>query len=128
MGPEAFRKLALSLPGAEEHEHMEHPDFRADGQIFATMGYPDGKWAMVKLTPEQQAELVKKEPEVFEPVKGKWGLKGATHVRLRAAESKSVKKALEMARENLKEKKKRWKLVSLQPTAQRYFRSRSREP
>jgi hypothetical protein len=106
MGPEAFRKLALSLPGAEQREHMDHPDFRADGHIFATLGYPDEKWAMVKLTPEQQAEFVKKEPEAFTPVTGKWGLSGATHVRLRSAESKSVKKALEMARENLKVKKK----------------------
>jgi hypothetical protein len=47
MGPEGFRKLALSVPGAEEHEHMDHPDFRADGHIFATLGYPDEKWAMV---------------------------------------------------------------------------------
>jgi len=39
-------------------------------------------------------------------VTGKWGLRGATHVRLRNAESKSVKKALAMARENLKAKKK----------------------
>ena len=106
MGPEAFRRLALSLPGAEQREHMDHPDFRADGHIFATLGYPDEKWAMVKLTPEQQAEFVKKEPEAFTPVKGKWGLRGATHVRLRSAESKSVKKALEMARANLKTKKK----------------------
>jgi hypothetical protein len=107
MGPEGFRKLALSVPGAEEHEHMDHPDFRADGHIFATLGYPDEKWAMVKLTPEQQAALVQKEPEVFTPVKGKWGLRGATHVRLKVAESKSVKKALEMAREHLKAKKKK---------------------
>jgi YjbR len=106
MGPEAFRKLALSLPGAEQREHMDHPDFRADGHIFATLGYPDEKWAMVKLTPEQQAKFVKKEPEAFAPVTGKWGLRGATRVRLRSAESKSVKKALEMACENLKGKKK----------------------
>ena len=106
MGPEAFRKLALSLPGAEEREHMDHPDFRADGHIFATLGYPDEKWAMVKLTPQQQAEFVQEEPEVFTPVKGKWGRRGATHVRLGSAESKSVKKALEMARDNLKTEKK----------------------
>jgi YjbR protein len=106
MGPEAFRKLALSLPGAEEREHMDHPDFRADGHIFATLGYPDEKWAMVKLTPEQQAEFVQKEPEVFNPVKGKWGLRGATQIRLKGAASTGVKKALEMARENLKAKKK----------------------
>jgi len=106
MGPEAFRKLALSLPGAEEHEHMDHPDFRADGRIFATLGYPDEKFAMIRLTPEQQSEFVQKDPEAFAPVKGKWGIKGATHVRLKSAESKNVKKALELARENLQAKKK----------------------
>jgi uncharacterized damage-inducible protein DinB len=103
---------------------MDHPDFRADGKIFATLGYPDEKFAMVKLTPGQQAELVKKQPAVFTPVPGKWGLRGATHVHLRAAESKSVKKALEMARENLKAKKKalsddfsarrRWRCLNVQ--------------
>ncbi len=106
MGPETFRKLALSVPGAEEREHMDHPDFRADGHIFATLGYADEKWAMVKLTPKQQAEFVQTEPEVFTPVTGKWGLGGATHVRLKGATRDSVKKALEMARENLKAKKK----------------------
>ena len=107
MRPEGFRKLALSVPGAEEQDHMYNPDFRADGNIFSTLGYPDERFAMVKLTPEQQAEFVKKKPEVFTPVPGKWGLRGATHVRLKAAESKSIKRALEVARENLKAKKKR---------------------
>lgn len=106
MGPEAFRRLALRLPGAEEREHMDHPDFRAQGHVFATLGYPDEKWAMVKLTPQQQSEFVQTEPEVFTPVKGKWGLRGATHVRLRSAETKSVKKALQMARDNLKPREK----------------------
>jgi hypothetical protein len=109
MGPEEFRKLALSLPGAEEREHMDHPDYRVEGKIFATLGYPDEKWAMVKLTPEQQAELIEKEPGVFAPVKGRWGLKGATHVRLRNARRRNVELALELAWKNLtlKEKKVR---------------------
>jgi hypothetical protein len=36
-----FRWLALSMPEAEEHAHMDHPDFRVGGKIFATLGYPD---------------------------------------------------------------------------------------
>ena len=40
-----FRRLALSLPEAEEREHMHHPDFRVGGKIFATLGYPDKSWA-----------------------------------------------------------------------------------
>jgi len=101
MGPEEFRKLALSLPNCEERQHMDHPDFRVGGRVFATLGYPDEKWAMVKLTPEQQAEFICREPAIFAPVKGHWGHDGATHVRLRGALRESVKKALELATGNL---------------------------
>jgi hypothetical protein len=48
-----FRKLALSFPGTVESAHMHHPDFRIRGKIFATLGYPDDDWGMVKLLPEQ---------------------------------------------------------------------------
>ena len=47
MTPSAFRKLALTLDGASERAHGGHPDFRAGGKVFATMGYPDAAWAMV---------------------------------------------------------------------------------
>jgi hypothetical protein len=33
----AFRRIALSLEGAEEGSHMGHPDFRVNGRIFATL-------------------------------------------------------------------------------------------
>jgi hypothetical protein len=70
---EQFRRLALSFPGAIEGSHQGHPDFRVrGGKIFATLAYPDGKWGMVKLTPEQQEEFVGVEPEVFELVSGGW--------------------------------------------------------
>ena len=83
---EEFRRLALSFPEAFEGAHMQHPDFRVrGGKIFATLAYPHGKWGMVQLTPEQQEEFVRGEPEVFEAVKGGWGRGGATSVRLRAA-------------------------------------------
>jgi predicted DNA-binding protein (MmcQ/YjbR family) len=36
MTEDDFRKLALSLPEAEESSHMNHPDFRVGGKIFAT--------------------------------------------------------------------------------------------
>ena len=41
MTPNDFRKLALALPETEERAHMNHPDFRVAGKIFATLGYPD---------------------------------------------------------------------------------------
>jgi len=95
-----FRKLALALPETEEKKHMNHPDFRVGGKIFATMGYPSREWAMVKLVPGQQEQFVEAEPAVFSPVKGKWGLKGATSVKLNAAKKASVRMALKAAWEN----------------------------
>jgi hypothetical protein len=32
-----FRRIALSLEGAEESAHMGSPDFRVGGRIFATL-------------------------------------------------------------------------------------------
>jgi len=100
MTARAFRKMALSLPEATEAIHMNHPDFRVGGKVFATLGYPDKSWGMVKLSPKQQAAFVKADPEGFVPVKGAWGLKGATNVYLRAVTSKAVRKALEAAWSN----------------------------
>jgi hypothetical protein len=97
MTPKDFRKLALSLPETEEREHMNHPDFRVAGKIFATMGYPDKTRAMVKVTPVEQGMLVEAEPEVFSPVKGKWGLKGCTSVNLKAAKKVILRRALAAA-------------------------------
>ena len=76
---------------------MRHPDFRVAGKIFATLAYPDKSWAMVKLTPEQQDEFVRAEPKVYLPVKGGWGRKGATSVRLREGQRDSVRRALAAA-------------------------------
>jgi hypothetical protein len=93
-----FRRLALSFPEAIESSHMNHPDFRVrGGKIFATLAYPDKKWGMVKLSPEQQEEFARAEPEVFAPVAGTWGRGGATSVRLRAATTKVLKQAMAAA-------------------------------
>jgi hypothetical protein len=89
------------MPEAVEAAHMGHPDFRVRGKIFATLSYPDDAWGMVKLTPGQQEAFVSAEPEVFVPVKGGWGAKGATSVRLRPAKARSVKVALAAAWRNL---------------------------
>ncbi len=94
MGPEEFRRLATSLPEAVEKEHMQHPDFRVGGKIFATLGYPDEHWAMVKLSSQQQAGFVRNYPDVFVPAKGAWGRQGSTSVRLKAAIRAVAREAL----------------------------------
>jgi hypothetical protein len=94
MTADDFRNLALSLPEASESAHMGHPDFRVRGKIFATLGYPDRGWGMVKLTPEQQRLLVRAEPEVFVPVIGGWGRRGATSVNLATVTPDTLSSAL----------------------------------
>jgi len=92
-----FRRLALSFPETEERAHMNHPDFRVCGKIFATLGYPDKSRGMVKLPPEQQHYFSKDYPEVFVPVKGVWGRRGATSVHLKAADKETMRKAIQAA-------------------------------
>jgi hypothetical protein len=89
-----FRRMALSFPEAIESSHMDHPDFRVGGKIFATLGYFDKGWGMVKLMPDQQEEFVKAEPKVFVPAKGHWGRRGATCVHLKGAKKTALRKAL----------------------------------
>ena len=62
MTSDEFRKMALEIPTAVERSHMNHPDFRVAGKIFASLAVPDKNWGMVKLTPEQQREFIKKAP------------------------------------------------------------------
>lgn len=95
-----FRRTALSLPEAIESAHMDHPDFRVCGKIFATLGHPAKGWGMVKLNPEQQHYFSQAEPEVFVPVKGAWGRRGATSVNLKAAKKPSLSRALNAAWRN----------------------------
>jgi hypothetical protein len=101
MTGEDFRRIALSMPGATENAHMRHPDFRVRGKVFATLGYPDADWGMVKLTPEQQHAFVQLDPAAFVPVKGKWGEKGSTNVRLAAAKEQLLAEAMAAACGNI---------------------------
>lgn len=77
-----FRRIALSLDGAEESSHMGQPDFRVGGRIFATLASQAQGYGNLKLTAEQQAMFVEEMPEVFLPIAGGWGTMGMTHVRL----------------------------------------------
>jgi hypothetical protein len=97
MTPAQFRKLALQIPGVTEGSHQGHTDFRANGRIFATLGYPDDSWGMIKLSPTDQALYLERHPESLERATGAWGAKGSTLVKLKAADSKVVAAALRFA-------------------------------
>ncbi len=91
-----FRRLALSLPEATEGAHMDHPDFRVGGKIFATL-WPQEDCGVVLVSPEQQAELIDAAPDVFMPVPGGWGRRGSTQVLLPVANETIVRDALRIA-------------------------------
>jgi len=109
-----FRRLALSFPEAEERAHMGHPDFRVTGKIFATLGYPEEGWAMVKITPIEQEMLVKAQPKVFNPCAGAWGRRGCTNVLLKSARKPTLRRALEAA----------WRLAAPEALSRRFGENR----
>ena len=99
-----FRRLALSLEGAEEGSHMGAADFRVGGRIFATLAAQSQGYGNLMITPEMQAEFVEAEPEVFLAIPGGWGRNGATHVVLAKANEDLLAGALRAAWKLRKEK------------------------
>src|SRR6266436_6018488 len=92
-----FRRLALSMEGAEEGSHMGAADFRVGGRIFATLASQKLGYGNLMLTPEQQADFIADRPDVFLPVAGGWGRMGATHIRLAEADEDVLSGALRTA-------------------------------
>jgi len=105
MNTDEFREIALSLPAVVEKSHMDHPDFRVNEKIFATLGYPDENWAMVKLTRDEQKAFVLDTSGAFVPVKGVWGKQGCTNVRLEAVDTSTAKRAIASAWSNIAAKR-----------------------
>lgn len=104
-----FRQTALSFAGATEASHMNHPDFRAGGRIFATLGYPNDECGVLMLTPEQQARAMAKQPALFSPAKGAWGRQGSTVVRLDVVSPAALREWMELAWLKVTSKPKRKK-------------------
>ena len=103
-----FRTLALSFDGAIERGHMGHPDFRANGRIFATLQADDDS-GMIKVPPADQAELLRLDRRAFTPASGAWGRQGCTMVRLKNADAATVRAAMTLA----------WELATSKPPARR---------
>jgi hypothetical protein len=97
MTADDFRRIALSLPGAEESSHMGSPDFRVGGRIFATLASEADGFGNLTLTPEVQQDFVAEAPDVFLPIHGGWGRMGMTHIRLANATEEVLAGALRSA-------------------------------
>jgi hypothetical protein len=119
MTADDFRGIALGMKDAIESSHMDHPDFRVNGRIFATL-HADMQWGMVKLTPEEQQRFVQEAPDAFKPENGAWGLQGCTAVRLDRVDEEMIGEALTLA----------WRATAAKPPAKarvsRSSRSKSR--
>lgn len=113
MTPAQFRKLALSMPEAVEGAHHDHPDFRRNGRVFASL-HPDGQRGMVKVPRDDQARLVRANGDVFAPANGAWGRAGCTVVTLAGADATVLKDAMALA----------WQLTALAVPR----RSRAKKP
>lgn len=97
MTPADFRRIALSLPGAEEGSHMGAVDFRVGGRIFATLASLNHGYGNLMLTPDLQQAFVADQPDLFLPIPGGWGRNGATHIRLAPASEDILAGALHTA-------------------------------
>ena len=97
MTPADFRRIALSLDGAEEFLHAGLPAFRVGGRRFASLASQAEGYGNLSLTPEQQALFVEEAPEVFLPIPGGFGRMGHTHIRLAAASEDVLAGALRTA-------------------------------
>jgi hypothetical protein len=97
MTPADFKRIALSLDGAEEGAHMGAVDFRVGGRIFATLASAKEGYGNLMFSPQLQAEFIKKQPKLFLPIAGGWGRMGCTHVRLPETTEKSLATALRAA-------------------------------
>jgi hypothetical protein len=103
MTADDFREIALGLDGVVERAHMGHPDFRANGRIFASLSGNE-EWGVVKLTPEEQKEFLRSHAKALVPASGAWGRQGWTQIRLDAADRATTRTALVLAWQNIQQK------------------------
>ena len=118
MKAQDFRRIALGMANAIEGAHMDHPDFRVDGRIFATL-HPDDKHGMVKLPPDQQQRFVEEHPRAFVPENGAWGRQGCTRVRLDAIDEETLGEAMTLAWRDTMEKRAAGRSNSTRPASRR---------
>ena len=97
MTPADYRRIALSLEGAEEGSHFGAADFRVGGRIFATLAAEAQGYGNLMLDLEHQTAFVEEQPEVFLPISGGWGRMGMTHIRLAEANEDLLTGALRTA-------------------------------
>ena len=81
MPPEAFRRLAMALPGVRETQVLGAWQYRLRGWAFATIGWPESGWAVVWLSVSDQARFRSMSVAVSPDVRVR-SRRGVTRLRL----------------------------------------------
>jgi hypothetical protein len=96
------RRIALSLPGAEEKSHVGRPDFRINNRIFATLRRSQN-YAVVKLSVADQSAVVAMDPETF--AVNSWSHPGWTNISMKHIAKVEFRKVIQAAWRNVAPKK-----------------------
>jgi hypothetical protein len=104
------RRIALALPEAAEGDDHGVPAFLVGGKIFCTLAGEPPR-ITIKLTAEDQDNLVAGHPGAITAVDGYWGRKGWTVVQCAQAGEATVEMLLRLAWRNVAPKR------LLKPTA-----------
>jgi hypothetical protein len=91
-----FRRMLLAMQGVIEASHMGHPDFRANGRIFASLDGQETR-GVLRLSPEEQRALLVTKAPGFEPAPGAWGGQGWTRVDLGLADEAAIRSGVVLA-------------------------------
>lgn len=96
MSPHPFALVALSLPGVTAKAILDTQVFRVRQTTFATLGWPEPGWAVIKLSLGDQKRLLAQSSALAaEP--GPRGKQGVTLMRLDAASEALVAETLRAA-------------------------------
>jgi predicted DNA-binding protein (MmcQ/YjbR family) len=97
MTPAAFKSLAHSFPGTEEHPHFERIAFKVTKKrIFATL-HEESATANIKLSAVDQSVFCNFGKTAVYPVPNKWGLQGWTTFELTKVPQELILDALNAA-------------------------------
>jgi len=99
MEVDTLKSLVLSLPEVQSSVHMDVPDFRVNGKIFATL--PSNQHLVLKLTVEQQKMVISSDPGLFAPVDDAWGERGWTIADIAALDEAEALSSVIMAWTNV---------------------------
>lgn len=87
---DTFRHLALSFPRTSEKAILGSQEFRVRDRAFATLGWPEPGWAVVRLTPADQTKFIT-QSSALSPEPGGRGRRGVTRVRLSGLDERLLK-------------------------------------